>query len=204
MHPANEKRRYNVTSFLISWAHIQNDPCISIRPPQSEECSVWFAVILWRPCGIDKHLFDLTWNAFRSDFLYPLDIYSNNLCLYRCLFYSEWLCIYMHLCSHVMILYICERMGYLYQFGSFDNFYSGYSFLFGWLGFTANSLPHLNGGGYKNDFIMGAIASQITSLTIVYSTVIQTQIKENIKAPRHWPLCGEFTGDRWIPRTNGQ
>ena len=30
------------------------------------------------------------------------------------------------------------------------------------------------------------------------------QIKENIKAPRLWPLCGEFTGDRWIPRTNGQ
>ena len=30
---------------------------------------------------------------------------------------------------------------------------------------------------------------------------IQVQIKENIKAPRHWPLCGEFTGDRWIPRT---
>ena len=28
---------------------------------------------------------------------------------------------------------------------------------------------------------------------------IQTQIKENIKAPRHWPLCGEFTGDQWIP-----
>ena len=33
---------------------------------------------------------------------------------------------------------------------------------------------------------------------------IQTQIEENIKAPRLWPLCGEFTGDRWIPRTNGQ
>ena len=33
---------------------------------------------------------------------------------------------------------------------------------------------------------------------------IQTQIKEYIKAPRHWPLCGEFTGDRWIARTNGQ
>ena len=29
----------------------------------------------------------------------------------------------------------------------------------------------------------------------------QAQIKENIKAPRHWPLCGEFTGDRWISRT---
>ena len=25
---------------------------------------------------------------------------------------------------------------------------------------------------------------------------IQAQIKENIKAPRHWPLCGEFTADR--------
>ena len=33
---------------------------------------------------------------------------------------------------------------------------------------------------------------------------IQAQIKENIKAPRHWPLWGEFTGDRWIPHTKGQ
>ena len=34
---------------------------------------------------------------------------------------------------------------------------------------------------------------------------IQMQIiKESIKAPRHWPLCEEFTGDRWIPRTKGQ
>ena len=30
---------------------------------------------------------------------------------------------------------------------------------------------------------------------------IQAQIKESIKAPRHWPLWGEFTGDRSIPRT---
>ena len=28
--------------------------------------------------------------------------------------------------------------------------------------------------------------------------------KENIKALRHWSLCGEFTGDRWIPRTKGE
>ena len=33
---------------------------------------------------------------------------------------------------------------------------------------------------------------------------IQAQIKENIKDLRHWPLCGEFTGDLWIPRTNDQ
>ena len=34
--------------------------------------------------------------------------------------------------------------------------------------------------------------------------LFKAQIKEKIKAPRHWPLCGEFTGDRWISRTNGQ
>ena len=33
---------------------------------------------------------------------------------------------------------------------------------------------------------------------------VQAQIKENIKAPRHWPLCGEFTGDRWIPRSDAE
>ena len=51
---------------------------------------------------------------------------------------------------------------------------------------------------------MGAVACQIISLPIVYSTYIQAQIKENIKAPRHWPLCGEFNGNRRITRTNGQ
>ena len=29
-------------------------------------------------------------------------------------------------------------------------------------------------------------------------------LKENIKTSRHWPLWGEFTGDRWIPSKNGQ
>ena len=33
---------------------------------------------------------------------------------------------------------------------------------------------------------------------------IQAQIIENIRAPRHWPLCGEFTGHRWIPHIKGQ
>ena len=48
---------------------------------------------------------------------------------------------------------------------------------------------------------MRAMTSQITSLTIVYSSFFQAQIKENIKALHHWLLCGEFTVDRWIPRT---
>ena len=49
--------------------------------------------------------------------------------------------------------------------------------------------------------IMGAMASQIK---LFAESFIQTQIKENIKVPRHWPLWGEFTGDQWIPRTKGQ
>ena len=56
-----------------------------------------------------------------------------------------------------------------------------------------------NSMGHYNDVMMSTMASQITSLTIVYSIVIQAQIKENIKAPRHWPLCGEFTGTGEFP-----
>ena len=66
---------------------------------------------------------------------------------------------------------------------------------------------------HYNDIIMSAMASEITSLTIVYSTVYSGTDKKTIKTPRHWALCvcvcvggggggggGEFTGDRWIPR----
>ena len=53
---------------------------------------------------------------------------------------------------------------------------------------------------HYDDVIMSAIASQITSLTIVYSIVYSDADQRNVKAPRHWPVCG----DRWIPRTKGQ
>ena len=54
---------------------------------------------------------------------------------------------------------------------------------------------------------MGAMGPQITSLAMVYSTVqrkpafIQAQIKENLKAPRHWPLCGVY---EWPGRILGE
>ena len=41
---------------------------------------------------------------------------------------------------------------------------------------------------------MGAIASQITSLTIVYSIVYSDADQRNIKAPRDWPVCGNSPG----------
>ena len=43
------------------------------------------------------------------------------------------------------------------------------------------------------------MASQITSLVIVYSTVYSGADQRKHQAPRHWPLCGGFTGDRLIP-----
>ena len=44
----------------------------------------------------------------------------------------------------------------------------------------------------------------VSTSRLFYQPLIQAQIKENIKAPCHWPLWGEFTGDRGIPRTKGQ
>ena len=63
-------------------------------------------------------------------------------------------------------------------------------------GLSATTVWQTIMSSHYSDVLMGKKASQITSLTQPF---IQTHIKENIKAPRHWPLCGEFTGDRWIP-----
>ena len=46
---------------------------------------------------------------------------------------------------------------------------------------------------------MTRIASQITSLTVVYSTVYSDADQRKIKAPRHWPLCVEFIGTGEFP-----
>ena len=54
---------------------------------------------------------------------------------------------------------------------------------------------------HYSDVIMSAMASQISG--VFTQSFVRAQIKENIKALRHWPLTGEFTGDRWIPRTKG-
>ena len=62
-------------------------------------------------------------------------------------------------------------------------------------------------GGVKrriySDVIIGAMV-QITSLSIVYSTVYSGTDQWKHQSSRHRPSCGEFNGDRWIPRTNVQ
>ena len=45
---------------------------------------------------------------------------------------------------------------------------------------------------HYSDVIMSVIGPQITGVSIVYSTSVQAQLEENIKALRHWPLWGEF------------
>ena len=51
---------------------------------------------------------------------------------------------------------------------------------------------------------MGTIASQITSLTIVYSTVYSGADQRKHESSALLAFVQEFTGDRWIPRTDGQ
>ena len=58
---------------------------------------------------------------------------------------------------------------------------------------------------HYNDVILITMASpnhQPRDYLLDY--LFKAQIKENIKAPCHWPLWGEFTCNRWIPRTKGQ
>ena len=54
---------------------------------------------------------------------------------------------------------------------------------------------------YYSGVIIGAIASQITSLTIVYSAVYSGTDKKH-QSFGHWPLWGELSGDRWSNAEN--
>ena len=63
------------------------------------------------------------------------------------------------------------------------------------------SLGHYSAPHYS-DVIMSAMASQITGVLIVYWTVCSGADQRNTKAPRHWSVWGEITGDRWIPRSH--
>ena len=54
---------------------------------------------------------------------------------------------------------------------------------------------------HYSDVIISAMASQITGVWIVCQSFVQAQIEENIKAPRHCPLWGEFTSEGNSPVT---
>ena len=57
---------------------------------------------------------------------------------------------------------------------------------------------------HYNDVIMGAIAAQITSLSIVYSIVYSDADQRKHQSSASLAFVRDFTGDQWIPCTNGQ
>ena len=57
---------------------------------------------------------------------------------------------------------------------------------------------------HYDDGIMGAMASQITSLTIVYSTVYSDADEIKHQSSASLAFVRGIHWDRWIPRTNGQ
>ena len=50
----------------------------------------------------------------------------------------------------------------------------------------------------------GVMASHVTANSIVFQQFVQPCIKENMKAPRDWPLVRGIHRWRWIPLTKGQ
>ena len=57
---------------------------------------------------------------------------------------------------------------------------------------------------HSSDVIMSAMSSQVTSIRIVYSTVYSGADQRKHQSSASLVLWGEFTGDRWIPRTKAQ
>ena len=56
-------------------------------------------------------------------------------------------------------------------------------------------------GRHYSDVIMSAIAFQVISFTIVYSTICSGTVQRKHQSSAPMVFVGEFTGDRWIPRT---
>ena len=57
---------------------------------------------------------------------------------------------------------------------------------------------------HYREAMMSAMASQITGVSIVYSTVCSGADQRKYQSSASLAFVGEFTGDRWIPRTKGQ
>ena len=57
---------------------------------------------------------------------------------------------------------------------------------------------------HYSDVIMSVMTSQITSLTIAYSTVYSGADQRKHQSSASLALWGEFIDDRWFPRTKGR
>ena len=61
-----------------------------------------------------------------------------------------------------------------------------------------------NNACHYSDVIMITVASQITSLTIVYSIVYLDADQRKHQSSASLAIVREIHRDRWIPRTKGQ
>ena len=174
LHPANERRRYKVTPSLIGWAQTYN------QPRNSTYLYGRASEERWRNATREFRLLN-TLRPEQNDW---------HVCRRKCIFVKKN-------CVLFQISWI------LVPGGPIENDLV-LAPIMAWFPTCDKPFPETTTPRHFGDVIMSMIASQITSLTIVYSTVYSDADQRNIKAPRHWPLCGEFTGDRWILRTNGQ
>ena len=71
MRPANERRRYNVTSSLVRWAHTQNDPFVWYDTCLDEYCCFKQELTRW------VHLWQSWHIAFSLVFVYTSSILMN-------------------------------------------------------------------------------------------------------------------------------
>ena len=71
LRPANERRRYIVTSYLIGWAHTQNDPCNCVS-------MFIFASVVTRTC-ILRNIYRYKPWKYRSNSMISID--SMHLCV---------------------------------------------------------------------------------------------------------------------------
>ena len=61
---------------------------------------------------------------------------------------------------------------------------------------VSGAIVNLIFAGHCSDVIMGRIASRITSLTIIYSTIYSDADQRKHQSSASLALYGEFTGDR--------
>ena len=144
--------------------------------------SIWASLVAYkyRKGNHSKY----TWNILKCTVIHVLSL------SYFCCFFA---------------VYLYSRIHQLSSLSSSETF-CRFHFSFMVHGFPASwyIMRATDGSSYYNDVIMSAMASQITSLTSVNSSVYSGTDQIKHQTPRHWPLCGEFTGDLWIPHRNGQ
>ena len=103
-------------------------------------------------------------------------------------------------CDHVWWYKFSETISLLVQiFAYFATYYISF---YNILGAMAKTLPMLC--THYGDVIMDVITSQITSLTIVYSTFYSGADQSKHQSSASLAFVRGIHRDRWIPRTKGQ